>query len=127
MNATEHFWQLVSDATIAVCDPKGPSTSDFEPQLLKVLEFVKASPEARRELGQAFAEMVSDPDRGAWEIIQFCMRELQWPEVHEALQREFDGARAKNDWRSIPVLRHILDVYEPDWQGADLYAYYSKR
>jgi len=126
MSATEHFWQLVSDATIAVCDPEHPSTPDFEPQLLKVLQFVKASPEARRELGQAFVEMVTDLERGAWEIIQFCMRELRWPEVRQALQREFDTAKLKNDWRRIAVLRDILDVYEPDWRDADLYAYYSK-
>jgi hypothetical protein len=50
------------------------------------------------------------------------MRELQWPEVADAATERW---RNTTDPRIHIVMKHILDVYEPEWEKVDLYQYYA--
>jgi hypothetical protein len=58
-----------------------------------------------------------------WELVQFCMRELQWKEGKESITKLRDDS---NDLRFVTVMNDILAVYEDKWEDEDLYIYYSK-
>jgi hypothetical protein len=122
--AIKEFYDLAKQAE-SILD----STYDCrkaEPLYVKILKLVKSHADLRQEFVGAFLAMLGGKD-GPWELIQFCMRELQWVEIKEALvnlrKAEINGS---HDWRVISVLNDILAVYEPVWEDADLYEYYSK-
>ena len=96
-----------------------------EPYYVEILNLVKAHPEYRVHFVKEFLSILGS-GYGPWELIQFCMRELQWDEIRKEIalqkQEEIDG---NHDWRIISVLDHILEVYEKDWDDAELYLYYS--
>lgn len=97
-----------------------------EPIYIKILNLIKSNPHYHDQFISALLSVL-ESGKAPWELIQFCMRELQWPEIKDSvliqMQAELEG---KRDWRSISVLDHILEVYEPEWSDADLYKYYSK-
>lgn len=99
------------------------STSHFEPLLLRTLNFIKAHPEQLTEIKQIFVVMIARPNTGPWELITYCMRELQWTEVFIAAREEL---LKSNDFRVKDILTKIVEVYSVAWQDADLYSYYAK-
>jgi len=97
-----------------------------EPYYVKVLEFVKEHPECRSAFIKEFMGILGSKGM-PWELIQFCMRELQWQEIKDAVLLKMKEEIAGNhDWRIISVLSSILEVYEEEWEDSDLYLYYSK-
>ncbi len=119
MNEIQRFRELVEDIQCAW--PDCPSTTDTEPYLLKVLELVKSAPELQVEFTRYFVEYL-DRAKYDYDLLVFCMRELQWPEVREAVKIKFDSS---TDWRTKMLLRGVLEVYEDDWEDADLWNYYG--
>ena len=93
-----------------------------EPYFLNLLHFINAHPNQRDFF---VSEFVNGLRSGAqpWEVIQFCMRELQWEEIKNVA---IDESSKTNDWRIISVMSNIIAVYEPEWEDADLYDYYSR-
>ena len=96
----------------------------LEPFLLNVLNFTKSLPEKRDELATCFCEIARDPYPGTWEIVQFCMRELQWPEVKQAVEEVY---RKHRDPRMKRIMERILDVWGPAWDEAEFWDYYTKK
>jgi len=96
-----------------------------EPIYIEILNLIKANPDYRSQFTKAFLVILSTGN-APWELIQFCMRELQWPEVRDAVLAEMRSElEGHHDWRIIAVLNHILEVYEEEWRDSDLYKYYS--
>ena len=95
----------------------------IEDLLLVVLNFLKLHPENHSEFIDYFASRVTRDEQFPYEILVFCMRELQWLEIKEAAIAE--NAKT-DDWRIISVMNEIIAVYESEWEDADLYEYYSK-
>jgi hypothetical protein len=116
----ERFWGLCSEAEESYAAP------DLEPALVEVLRLAKSCPEARPELARCFIDLVRHPERGPWEVVQFCMHSLRWSEVRAAVEEDFERAKADQDWRAIPVLSHILAAFDPAWDDADLYRAYRR-
>jgi hypothetical protein len=54
----------------------------------------------------------------------YVMRELKWEEVRDAT---FKWYLKTTDIRTKAVLEDVLAVFEEEWDGSDLYEYYSKR
>ena len=99
--------------------------NQLEPFLVDVLNLAKSLPaEDREDLAQCFKEIVYNPAAGPWEIVQFCMRELQWPEVRQTVQEVY--AKEK-DLRTKRIMERILDVYNPYWEEAAFWNYYADR
>ncbi len=97
-----------------------------EPYYVEILDLIKAHPEYRAKFVKEFLSILSSGN-APWELIQFCMRELQWEEIKNEIKLEKQKEINRNhDWRIISVLDHILEVYEKDWDDAELYLYYSK-
>lgn len=94
----------------------------FESALLSVLDFVKQHPESRVHFADEFKRILYDKSL-PFELVAFCMRELQWPEI-----KEFAVARmnASADPRS-EALRSLVTAYDKNWPDSDLYEYYGGR
>lgn len=119
MSVTEEFWQLVMSAESTWETTDG--TDELEPYLLAVLEFVKKNIDHRTELVECFKILVNE-DRGPIEVLEFCMRELRWKEVQEAV---IQTMKENTDIRVLDALNRILAVYEDEWEDGNLYKYYS--
>jgi hypothetical protein len=95
--------RLVSEATATV--KRYDSTTDFEPALEQVLAFAfihQEDPEVR----SFFVQAVSNP-AVAWEIVEYCMYELRWPEVLAQAKLERD---AHEDWRVKSIMLDIVNA-----------------
>jgi hypothetical protein len=56
-----------------------------------------------------------------FEVVAFCMRELQWLEIKEFVVSKMSPSQ---DPRS-ESLRGVLTAYDEIWPDADMYDYYS--
>jgi hypothetical protein len=121
--AFDDFVQLCR--TSAKVDSAQLDLRALEPHLLRVLEFLKAHPELRPQAARYLVDDGLDrPGAAAATLLEFCMRELRWPEVREALEKKIEQER---DPSRRLALRNLLEVYEPEWPDADLFEYYSPR
>jgi hypothetical protein len=94
--------------------------------LIEMLNLVKANPEERHAFVDCFVDIVNDPNLGmAWIVVLFCMRELQWPEVREAIANFIASRREISD----RVWRHMLTAYEKDreWRFRGHFTYHDQR
>lgn len=98
-------------------------SEELEPELLDILNFVKANPNKRNVLSQCFIDIVNDYRNGPLEIVVFSMRELQWDEVKDAASSRM---QISDDPRVQSAMNDVLAVYKDEWEDADLYKYYSK-
>ncbi|MFJ2479611.1 hypothetical protein ACIOWE_04975 [Pseudomonas sp. NPDC087598] len=92
----------------------------YEMSMVRILEFVKSSIE-RRELFVSRFEEVLMSNNSPFEVVAFCMRELQWPEIKEFVVSKMNPSQ---DPRS-EALRGVLTAYDEVWPDADLYRYYD--
>lgn len=92
-----------------------------EPYYLEILSFIKEHPERHDFFVRDFINRLKKGIQ-PWEVIQFCMRELQWIEIRDAAIKEKSET---DDWRVICIMNDILAVYEEEWEDSDLYPYYS--
>jgi hypothetical protein len=102
----ERFWELCLEA-----DEAFQGESDVRPFLVRVLQFVKSTPDARSEFVHCFVELIQG--RGPWEVAYFCMRHLKWPEILNVATAAF---KESDDFRVKNVMAHIRDAYteQPD-------------
>ena len=98
--------------------------NEIEDCLLKILILIKQNSKHRSEFSDYFIERIQRKEKFPLEIIIFCMRELQWVEIEEAVTNEMYKA---SDPRIISAMKQILEVYEVDWEDGDMYEYYSKK
>lgn len=97
--------------------------NEFESLLLELLNFVKSRSQDAAYFKQCFIDIVIGVKYVPFEAVEFCMRELQWPEVRDvALRRLIDSP----DFRVKDIMNRIIEVYDQVWQNRDLYAYYSQ-
>ena len=100
-NVSDRFWELCS-----AVDQAFQGEGDVRPSLVRVLQFVRSTPEARNEILQCFAEVIRG--RGPWEVAYYCMRHLRWPEVYDFAT---NALRESDDFRVKTVMAHIRDAY----------------
>lgn len=93
----------------------------YETTLLNILKFVKQHPESNIEFVKKFKEILLS-NKGPFEAVSFCMRELRWPEIKEFVVQQMN---LSEDPRS-EALRTIVTAYDEDWPDADLYEYFSR-
>jgi hypothetical protein len=97
--------------------------NEIEKELLNILNFIKEHKLYEKEYKNFLIEIVRGLKLYPLQIIIFCMRELQWEEIKNAAISEKNNT---NDWRIISSMNDILQVYETEWEDADMYQYYSK-
>ena|SRR5579862_6044486 len=104
---------------------EGPvGTREYEGAFLNVLNYMKEHPTDEDAYKNHFIKMLNDSTLGPWELIAFCMRELQWPEVLKAARERLQKMR---DPRIKSVMADVIEVYQPNWPDSELYDYYSQK
>jgi hypothetical protein len=95
----------------------------FESVLIKILNFIKANPEHRSFFISELKAIISG-GKIPFEIIEFTMRELRWPEI-----QQFIIGKIENHPHPILCnsLRRALNAYEEVWENEDLYEYYQPK
>lgn len=90
--------------------------------MVYILNFIKENKKYKHKILSYFVAIMNGEIEMPPELIEFCMRELQWPEIKNlAIQKLEQG-----DPRKQYLMEHIVNVYEKNWDDADLYEYYSK-
>jgi hypothetical protein len=94
---------------------------DAEPEMARLLRAAKAHPAERAFLVGLFIASFSDAyilKREPWELVQFCMHELRWPEIRQfVMARKEDDLKKRGAARSS-VWDSILEAFEDGW-GTD--------
>lgn len=122
MNTPEEFWRLCRQVVVILND-----SGDYkktEPLLLTILDLVKQHPDERDFFSSAFKEMLRNPRTWTTLIVQFCMRELRYPEVQaEALkiQQSLDDEAIHDD------ARRVLEAYGNVWLPGHIFDYYKEK
>jgi len=102
-----------------------------EPHLTGLRDLIMGSEDRRDEfLHEILALLTPGPGElalgqpGVVEILEFCMREVRWPEVREAMLAIDVPA---SDWRVRRAAQRVLEVYRDEWPGGDIYDTYRDR
>ncbi len=101
-----------------------PDTNRYETAFIAVLNHVKANIEQRDTFIGLFIEALDNPSLMGWEIVMFCMRELKWKEVYDEV---YTRCMQEPNWTIKRRMEQILEVYEDNWEDADLFRYYSDK
>ena len=117
----QEFWQLVDAVEERWLNTY--SLDELEPSLLEVLNFVKKHPDSKQELEECFLELIQTPKGGVIEILEFCMHELRWPKIKQALE---NTVRTTKDIRERDALWRIPEAFLDNWDGVIFYKYYSR-
>ena len=102
---------------------KGVDCSDYQKEILDILWFVERYPDNKSEFVSLFCKIISNADRGNWEIVTFCMRKLQWLEVKEYIENILISL---TDYRKIEMMEDILNAYEDEWEDEYMWPYFNK-
>jgi len=104
-------------AVIAVATENFVGVNQIEHLLIDLLAFLKSGRVERADASEALIGLI-EPWPGAPEVLEFTMRELQWPEVKAALERH---VASESDFRTREMAASVLQVYEDDWPGGEIY------
>jgi len=122
MNPQEEFWRLCNEVVVAL-----DQSQDYrltEPSLLKILDLVKANPKERQFFVDAFIAILENPRKWRILIVEFCMRELKYPEVYQKameIDKTFKGVSGDMDAYSV------LQVYGKVWPTGRIFEYYKHK
>jgi hypothetical protein len=120
MNVIEHFWSLCHDAK-QLCDTTVDSRQR-EPAFLAVLNFIKEHPQHRSDFVYCFLHLFHWSELGPYDLIEYCMGELRWPE----LQRSLAGIAAVTPEISCrAIANRILAAFQDPWPNGRIYARYD--
>jgi hypothetical protein len=102
----------------------------LEPYLHAVLCLVKANPEHRTVFETCFQELVEKVDFAYTQngkllaslILRYCMRDLKWPIVLDAI---ISRVRRERNLSIKEMLMNITLVYQDEWPEGILWKYYA--
>lgn len=101
---------------------------DLEPLFLSLLKLVKEHPEQRNLFAELFLSVASWKIPASPHLLEFCMRELQYPEIERVLQQELKAGYKSLGWaRRMNYVNSVLNVYEVDWREEDIWPYFYNR
>ena len=116
----EFFWSLVEHATRAL--NQGVSTSDFEPDFVKVVEFVKGHEDLRSEFTREIRRMIEGEAPVPEELLTFCIHALRWPELKKIAENAYE---TRQDLPAKMFLTDVLDAFSDNWKSTELYKYFG--
>jgi hypothetical protein len=126
MNETvKRFWELCDQARYETNVLNLYGTLQYELSLRKILEHIKVNSE-RREIIAAqlvyILEYALDAFAYPLDIVDFCMRELRWSEIADAIR---DRIKITSEDPSIcNSFKTLLTAYDVIWHG-NYYEYYK--
>lgn len=107
-------------AVIAMATEHFVGVNQIEHLLVDLVAFLKSGRVERAAAADALIALI-EPWPGAPEVLEFTMRELQWPEVKAALETH---VASESDFRTRDLAASVLQVFEDDWPGGEIYRTY---
>ena len=120
MSVRDQFWKWCAEATEQYA--KCQDHRRIESILLKILTLVKENPGERNFFKDAFLTILQNPRKWSNLIVQFCMRDLHFPEVYEKAI-ELVNSHLEDDSAAQDVIR----VYRPVWPLGLSFNYYKQK
>lgn len=93
----------------------------WEHLLVDLLALLKSGRVARSTAVRMLVELIGQWP-GATEVLEFTMRDLRWHEVRLALE---EHVQSGSDFRTRDMASSVLEVYEDEWSGGEIYLSYS--
>lgn len=124
MDASEvlaEFDRLVQRADALEGDESESDQLAHEPVFEAALELVLAHLELREAFARKFVDML---DRNDWELFEYCMHELRWPEVRANVEDRLRIARDPRQRHDLSDERRwsgVLSAFSDGWSGGDRY------
>lgn len=115
------FWELCADSK-HVCESTFDSLEQ-ESTYRALLDFVRSHPEDRHLFVYCFIHLLHWPNLGPFNLIEYCMRELRWPEVQDHL---LGIAKVTPELNCLYIVNRILAAFIDPWVNADIYVKYRK-
>ena len=94
---------------------------ELEPSLVDLLAYLQSDASDQSGAEELMQTLASEWPEGAVEALEFTMRSLKWEGVRSVLLAQRDGAE---DFRHKDQARRVLEAYEPDWPGGEIYSTY---
>ena len=107
-------------AVIALATEHFVGVDQIEHLLIDLVAFLKSGRVERVAASEALIGLI-EPWPGAPEVLEFAMRELRWLEVRDALEAHVGS---DSDFRTRDMAASVLQVYEDDWPGGEIYRTY---
>jgi hypothetical protein len=98
------------------------SLDEAEPQMVALLEEIKTHEEHRAIALELFRNALLSR-RSPWEMVQFCMHDLRWPEMRDWLEKRHDECDSIDE---CDFWVQQLDAFKDDWEDAVFYHRYRK-
>jgi hypothetical protein len=115
MNALDEYFRISSTQIENTC-----SLREIEPLFVEILEYIQSHPDKQQDFERQFIRALAE-GLAPWELIQFCMRVLQWESVRESAIATLDRS---SDFRVKCIMKDIIAVFEPTWADEDLYNFF---
>ncbi len=103
--------------------------TDAEPEMGRFLHMVKAHPDQRAFVVSQFIDTFSESfymRREPWELLQFCMHDLRWPEMREFIRLKRDEDVRRRGAPSCTAWNDILAAFEDNWESAKYFREFNK-
>ncbi|MDF1666597.1 MAG: hypothetical protein P1V97_32910 [Planctomycetota bacterium] len=94
------------------------STTEIDPDLFEILEWIRKNIEIKALIIEYLLTELDKQDGFPQDIIEYCMVDLKWPEIHDAVKERLGKAE---DPRVEDVLRDIESVYLGTWDYLDMF------
>ncbi|TVV45495.1 hypothetical protein [Thalassolituus sp. C2-1] len=128
MEIKEQFWALCDRVQIEDDKDYG-ITPEFGELLFEILDFVMSNPESEEIFKECFVELGLHPERYTEWILLYCMRDLRYPEVQMAINKNFDDLGGVNGApRLMNFVSHVNWAYDnTPWEDADFFKYHWEK
>ncbi len=94
---------------------------DLVPFCHDIVRIYNLSDTNKEEFEHVFIEDFDIFNECPWELTQLCMHHLKLSKYRTHLETKLKEAKCKSDWRAIPVINHILDSYQDNWDDKELF------
>ncbi|MGQ0632686.1 MAG: hypothetical protein ACT4P1_16845 [Sporichthyaceae bacterium] len=110
-------------AVLEAVSPQFVGVEVVEHLLVDLLAHIESGRVERSVVENEFSRLAHEWPPGAVEVLEFCLRRVRSEELRRALT-ETAGSAA--DFRHRDLARQVLEVYESDWPGGEIYRTYRK-
>ena len=112
------FYTLIAQAKKA----DDEMIEDVDAYYDSVLNYILSHSGQRDEFAKAIIEMMKDPNQMPYTLVQFCMYELRWNEVKQAI---VDWSKTEKSECVNLIIKKLLSSFEDDWYEANDYLRYN--
>jgi len=120
LNIFEQFDKNVSLVS-KIMESADTGVEDIEPYLVEILQIIKDNPDQKKQFINKFINFLKMGSAVPLEIFWYCMHDLKWSEVYEAVEHYKNSS---SDLRLKRAAELILDAFSDDWEDAMMFERY---